>query len=90
MHNEFRSRKIIRVFISASVFNTPSVKPVIVSWSELLVASGLGVVGPFWDGHFAGFLQESGEGDDEVGLVDIFDADHFGAKLVSEKKVQSF
>ena len=78
------------MFISASVFNTPSVKPVIVSWSELLVASGFGVAGPFWDGHFAGFLQESSEGDDEVGLVDIFDADHFGAKLVSEKKCKVF
>merc|ERR1712066_1206033 len=64
--------------LSASVFNTPSVEPVIVGWSVLLESSGFSEIGPFWWGAFAGFFQESGESGDEVGLVDVFDTDHFG------------
>ena len=63
---------------SASVFNTPSVEPVIVGWGHLFEGGGLGEIGPFWWGAFAGFFQESGESGDEVGLVDVFDTDHFG------------
>jgi len=53
------------------------VEPVLVMRSLLVEAGELDEVGPFGDGHLAGFLEEIRESDDELLLIHVFHAAHF-------------
>merc|ERR1712048_314093 len=52
------------------------IKPVVVVGRQLFAGVGFAVVGPFGGSHAALFFEEGAEGEDEVGLVDVFDTDH--------------
>jgi len=54
-----------------------NVEPIWVVGSLFVEARELDEVGPFWDGHLAGFLEEIGESDDELLLIRVFHARHF-------------
>merc|ERR1712026_147206 len=53
------------------------VEPVVVVGRQLLASVGFTVVGPFGGSHATLFFEEGAEGEDKVGLVDVFDTDHF-------------